>query len=108
MSGDNAHMNKVHFEKSFLFELYPDFRLCEILLASFVTALLASSERIVVNRFWTSNDKLCQVSSSSIHTLKLYQRAILRSKSYTKQTTTRTTTVSDICFCTPDKTRKIN
>ena len=48
MSGDNAHMNKVHFEKSFLFELYPDFRLCEILLASFVTALLASSERIVV------------------------------------------------------------
>ena len=48
MSGDNAHMNKVHFEKSFLFELYPDFRLCEILLASFVTALLASSERRVV------------------------------------------------------------
>ena len=48
MSMDNAHMNKVHFEKSFLFEVYPDFRLCEILLASFVTALLASSERRVV------------------------------------------------------------
>ena len=40
MSMDNAHMNEVHFRKSFLFEVYPDFRLCEILLASFVTALL--------------------------------------------------------------------
>ena len=39
MSMDNAHMNKVHLEKTFLFEVYPDFRLCEILLASFVTAL---------------------------------------------------------------------
>ena len=48
MSVDITYMNKVHFEKSFLFELYPDFRLCEILLASFVTALLASSERRVV------------------------------------------------------------
>ena len=47
MSMDNAHMNKVHFEKSFLFEVYPDFRLCEILLASFVTALSASTERRV-------------------------------------------------------------
>ena len=27
------------------------------------------------NCFWTSYNKLCQVSSSSIHTLKLYQRA---------------------------------
>ena len=45
MSMDNAHMNKVHFEKSFLFEVYPDFRLCEILLASFVTALCFHGEK---------------------------------------------------------------
>ena len=62
--------------------------------------------RMWQNCFWTSYNKLCQVSSSSIHTLKLYQRAILRSKSYTKQTTTRTTTVSDICFYAPDKNQK--
>ena len=59
-----------------MFEVYPDFRLCEILLASFVTALLLPEEgEVVENCFWTSYNKLCQVSSSSIHTLKLYQRA---------------------------------
>ena len=49
MSVDITYLNKVHFVKSFLFEVYPDFRLCEILLASFVTALSASTERRVAD-----------------------------------------------------------
>ena len=108
MSGDNAHMNKVHFEKSFFVWTLSWLSSLWNFVGIVCDSSLLPRREEWQNCFWTSYNKLCQVSSSSIHTLKLYQRAILRSKSYTKQTTTRTTTVSDICFCTPDKTRKIN
>lgn len=76
MSMDNAHMNEKYIlRKVFCLKFILTFVSVKFCWHRLWQLSLLPRREEWQNCFWTSYNKLCQVSSSSIHTLKLYQRA---------------------------------